>query len=184
MSFSTTVWSAKTSLPALLPTPRSSTRASMQAGKNIRNLKFLSSSANTLSPARRSCGSKEAIRSSLAAAPRNGPLPWTSASKRRSFPAFLLPPRTRRGISQGFAVITGHCREGLAIEWSKYANIDTLVILMGVQNRVFIAQSLISAGRSPSEPVAFIERGTQEQERIVISTLEKVARGEVEVSSL
>jgi len=57
------------------------------------------------------------------------------------------------------------------------------VILMGVQNRVFIAQSLISAGRSPSEPVAFIERGTQEQERIVVSTLETVARGEVQVDS-
>ena len=104
-------------------------------------------------------------------------------SSATALPGLAGIPLTHRGVSQAFAVITGHCREGLAIEWSKYANIDTLVILMGVQNRVFIAQSLIAAGRSPSEPVAFIERGTQEQERIVISTLEKVARGEVEVSS-
>jgi uroporphyrin-III C-methyltransferase len=92
-------------------------------------------------------------------------------------------PLTYRRISQNFAVITGHCHEGAALEWKRYAEIDTLVILMGVKNRSFIAQSLIAAGRSPEEPVAFIERGTTETENFVQSTLAEVAGGHVAVSS-
>lgn len=96
-------------------------------------------------------------------------------------PALAGIPLTYRGVSQSFAVITGHCREGLAQQWQNYAGVDTLVILMGVQNRAFIAQSLITAGRPASEPVAFIEHGTTENERIVESTLQAVANGQVDV---
>jgi uroporphyrin-III C-methyltransferase len=96
-------------------------------------------------------------------------------------PALAGIPLTYRGVSQSFAVITGHCREGLAQHWRNYTGVDTLVILMGVQNRAFIAESLIAAGRPPSEPVAFIEHGTTKDERIVESTLEAVASGETEV---
>ncbi|MGH9582192.1 MAG: uroporphyrinogen-III C-methyltransferase [Bryobacteraceae bacterium] len=98
-------------------------------------------------------------------------------------PALAGIPLTHRGVSQSFAVITGHCREGLALEWRKYAGVDTLVILMGVQNRAFIAQSLIAAGRRPSEPVAFIERGTMDGERTIESTLGDVAEDRTTVNS-
>lgn len=100
-----------------------------------------------------------------------------------SVPALAGIPLTYRGISQSFAVVTGHCHEGLAQNWRKYAAIDTLVVLMGVTNRSFIARSLVDAGRSPEEPVAFIERGTLSTETIVESTLGAVARDEVEVAS-
>lgn len=100
-----------------------------------------------------------------------------------SVPGLAGIPLTFRGISQSFAIVTGHCREGLAQQWSKYAAIDTLVILMGVTNRSFIAQELIDAGRNPSEPVAFIERGTFEDERVTEATLASVAAGEIEVRS-
>ena len=92
-------------------------------------------------------------------------------------------PLTYRGVAQSFAVITGHCRESLAQDWSKYASVDTLIVLMGVKNRCFIADALIAAGRHPAEPVAFIERGTLEDERIVETALAAVAAGEVEVKS-
>jgi uroporphyrin-III C-methyltransferase len=92
-------------------------------------------------------------------------------------------PLTYRRVSQNFAIITGHCHEGAALEWKRYAEIDTLVILMGVKNRSFIAESLIAAGRPPDEPVAFIERGTTETENFVRSTLAEVARGQVAVSN-
>lgn len=100
-----------------------------------------------------------------------------------SVPALAGIPLTYRGISQSFAVITGHCREGLSQEWPRYAAIDTLIILMGATNRRFIAEALIAAGRKSSEPVAFIERGTLEGERIIESTLAAVAGGDVEVTS-
>lgn len=92
-------------------------------------------------------------------------------------------PLTYRGIAQSFAVITAHCREGRSEQWGKFAAIDTLVVLMGVTNREFIAQSLIAAGRDRNEPVAFIERGTMPQERVVETLLGAVASGDVEVES-
>ncbi|MGH9639966.1 MAG: uroporphyrinogen-III C-methyltransferase, partial [Bryobacteraceae bacterium] len=98
-------------------------------------------------------------------------------------PALAGIPLTYRGISQSFAVVTGHCREGLAQEWRKYAGVDTLVVLMGVRNRAFIAQSLMAAGRPAAEPVAFVERGAMDGERIVESTLGAVAEGRVSVKS-
>ncbi len=92
-------------------------------------------------------------------------------------------PLTYRGIAQSFAVITAHCHEGRTEQWDKYAEIDTLIVLMGVTNRDFIAQSLIAAGRDKNEPVAFIERGSTPDERVVETVLGAVASGRVEVQS-
>ncbi len=104
-------------------------------------------------------------------------------SSATSVPGLAGIPLTFRGVAQSFAVITGHCREGLNDQWHKYAAIDTLAILMGVKNRAFIAQALISAGRPADEPVAFIERGSRPDERVVESTLAAVAHGQVDVDS-
>lgn len=98
-------------------------------------------------------------------------------------PGLANIPLTYRGAAQSFAVVTAHCREGRTEQWSKYAAVDTLVVLMGVSNREFIAQSLIDAGRDQNQPVAFIERGTLPGETIVESTLGAVASGQVEVES-
>lgn len=92
-------------------------------------------------------------------------------------------PLTFRGMATAFAVVTGHCQKGRSQDWSRYAGIDTLVILMGVTQRASIAQALIEAGRPPEEPVAFIERGTTPQERVVVTTLAAVAHGRVDVRS-
>ena len=100
-----------------------------------------------------------------------------------SVPGLAGIPLTFRGLSQSFAVVTGHCRQGLAHEWSRFAGIDTLVILMGVTNRSFIAQALIDAGRNPQEPIAFVERGTLSSERVIESNLAAVAAGEIQVES-
>ena len=90
-------------------------------------------------------------------------------------------PLTYRRLSQSFAVITGHCHEGSDHAWERYVAVDTLVILMGVKNRVFIAQSLIAGGRSPTEPVAFIYRGSLPEEQVIQSILADVAEGRVEI---
>lgn len=100
-----------------------------------------------------------------------------------SVPALAGIPLTYRRVSQGFAVVTGHCLDHDANEWRRYAQVDTLVILMGVKNRRFIAQCLIDAGRAPDEPVAFVERGTTSAERILTGTVEDVAEGRMEVSN-
>jgi uroporphyrin-III C-methyltransferase len=92
-------------------------------------------------------------------------------------------PLTFRRVSQAFAVVTGHCHENSAHDWQRYAHIDTLVILMGVKNRAFIAQSLIAGGRAPDEPVAFIFRGSLPEEQVVLGTLKDVAEGRVEAKN-
>lgn len=100
-----------------------------------------------------------------------------------SVPALAGIPVTLRGVATSFAVITGHRQNLDPQEWSRYLMIDTLLVLMGIENRHIIAANLIRAGRNPDEPVAFIERGTTDRERVVISKLSEVARGQVEVRS-
>ena len=100
-----------------------------------------------------------------------------------SVPGLAGIPLTYRGVSQGFAVITAHCREGIAEQWDRYVLVDTLVVLMGVKNRLTIAKSLIQAGPRSDQPVAFIESGTTDRERVIESTLQAVAEGQVEVAS-
>jgi uroporphyrin-III C-methyltransferase len=90
-------------------------------------------------------------------------------------------PLTFREVSRSFAVVTGHWKSGTNMEWSPYAKIDTLVILMGTKQRAFIANSLIAAGRSPREPVAFVEHGSLPDQRVVETDLAAVAEGKVEV---
>ncbi len=100
-----------------------------------------------------------------------------------SVPGLAGIPLTYRQISGSFAVITGHCQTGLAQEWARYVAVDTLVILMGVENRSFIARSLIAAGRPPDQPVAFIERGSTPHEKVLVSDLAAVADEKVTVSN-
>jgi uroporphyrin-III C-methyltransferase len=92
-------------------------------------------------------------------------------------------PVTHRGVSHGFAVVTGHCRGDEGTDWARYAAVDTLVILMGVSGRARIARALMAAGRGAGEPVAFIERGSTPGQRIIVATLGEVAEGQVEVES-
>jgi uroporphyrin-III C-methyltransferase len=98
-------------------------------------------------------------------------------------PALAGIPLTYRNVSQSFVIVTGHCRDGTAHDWRRYAAVDTLVILMGVRNRAFIAASLIAAGRDASQSIAFIQRGTLPGEVVVESTLGEVAKGHVDVRS-
>lgn len=109
-------------------------------------------------------------------------VPGVSSST--AVPSLAGIPPTFRGIADGFAVVTGHLRESAeAVDWSKYAHVDTLIILMGVKQRDQIATELIRHGRPSTQPVAFIERGSTPSERVVETTLGEVALGLVEVSN-
>jgi uroporphyrin-III C-methyltransferase len=98
-------------------------------------------------------------------------------------PALAGIPVTARGVSAAFAVVTGHCCGDEKVSWAKFAQIDTLVVLMGVSERASIARELIAAGRPKLEPIAFVENGSTASQRIVRSNLAAVANGEVDVSS-
>ncbi|HUB36780.1 MAG TPA: uroporphyrinogen-III synthase, partial [Solirubrobacteraceae bacterium] len=78
------------------------------------------------------------------------------------------------------ALVTGHEnpeKEESAIDWPALAGFPgTLVFYMGVRRLPAIAQSLIAAGRDPSEPAAIVERGTLPGQRAVHGTLATIAR--------
>jgi len=99
-------------------------------------------------------------------------------------PAYGGIPLTFRGIASSFVVVTGHEATGKErrVDWRAFKDIDTIVVLMGVRNRQRIARELISLGRDPSQPVAFVERGTTEDQRVVISTLREVSENPPEVN--
>ena len=100
-------------------------------------------------------------------------------------PTHAYIPITYRGISSSFAVITGHKENGSLkhINWDKIVGVDTLVFLMAVSSRQEIAKHLIDAGRDPNEPVAFVENGFSQNERIIITNLKDLLHNSIEVNT-
>ena len=83
---------------------------------------------------------------------------------------------THRDISSVLTFITGH-RKGntpLDIPFEHIVKLkSTLVIYMGVRTFPEIREKLLNCGMEPSTPVAFIENATLEEEKIIVTTLEK-----------
>ena len=89
-------------------------------------------------------------------------------------PAYAGVPLTQRGIATSFTVVTGHEDPWAASEtdWEAVARVGgTIVVLMGVATRAAIADRLMTAGLSPSTPVAAIRWGTRPEQQTVRTTL-------------
>ena len=98
-------------------------------------------------------------------------------------PAIAAIPLTYRGISASITIVAGHRQSVDHLDWGAYRNVDTLVILMGVNNRVQIARTLIANGRPRGLPVAFVENASTPSERVIEATLGDVAAGKVRVAA-
>jgi uroporphyrin-III C-methyltransferase len=96
-------------------------------------------------------------------------------------PALAGIPLTYRGVAASFTVLPGHRQAVKEVDWPAYRHAGTLVVLMGVDNRAAIANCLINGGRPARDPVAFLQFASTERECVLESTLEQVARGEVDV---
>lgn len=63
-------------------------------------------------------------------------------------------------------------------EWHDFSTIakldGTLVFLMGIKNLDLITGDLIKNGKNPKTPVAVIEKGTSENQRVTVGTLENI----------
>jgi uroporphyrinogen III methyltransferase / synthase len=113
-------------------------------------------------------------------------VPWVvvpGVSSAFGVPAAAGIPVTHRGLSSAVTVVTGRVDDPLGgVDWSALAKVDgTLVILMGMMDRAEIAAALQRAGRPGATPTAVIERGTTPDERVVRTTLDKLA--DVELKS-
>jgi uroporphyrin-III C-methyltransferase/precorrin-2 dehydrogenase/sirohydrochlorin ferrochelatase len=83
-------------------------------------------------------------------------------------PAAAGIPVTHRAVARQFTVVAAHEDRDL----SNLASVEgTLVLLMGATRVERIAVELVTAGRSPSTPVAVVESGTTAKQRTTRGTL-------------
>ncbi|MGL4946677.1 MAG: uroporphyrinogen-III C-methyltransferase [Cetobacterium sp.] len=93
-------------------------------------------------------------------------------------PEYAGIPVTHRGLARSFHVFTGHTMEnGEWHDFSTIAKLDgTLVFLMGIKNLDLITRDLIKNGKNSKTPVAVIEKGTSENQRVTVGTLEDIVQ--------
>lgn len=93
-------------------------------------------------------------------------------------PASAGIPVTFRGYASSVTIITGHedpTKGESALNFKALASLQgTLVILMGIKRLEDNVKALIDNGKSPVTPVAIIESGTTEHERVTTGTLSTI----------
>jgi uroporphyrin-III C-methyltransferase len=94
-------------------------------------------------------------------------------------PAAVGIPLTHRKYASMVTILTGHedpSKGESALDWQLLARSrGTIVVLMGVKNLQKIAEMLLSNGKDPDTPVAIIERGLREDQRVTTGPLGTIA---------
>ncbi|ARN75777.1 siroheme synthase CysG [Oceanicoccus sagamiensis] len=99
-------------------------------------------------------------------------------------------PLTHRDYAQSVRFITGHLKDGTAnLPWDELVHTkQTLVFYMGLVGLPIICQKLIEHGRDTQTPIALIQQGTTEQQRVLVSNLqdmpEKAVKEQVRAPTL
>lgn len=91
--------------------------------------------------------------------------------------AYAGIPLTHRDYAQSVRFVTGHLKsDDTNLSWPELANpTQTLVFYMGLVGLKEICESLITHGRAATTPVALIEKGTTQEQRVLISDLSAIA---------
>ena len=91
--------------------------------------------------------------------------------------AYAGIPLTHRGLSQQVTFATAHGAASLdEIDWESLARMrHTIVFYMGVGQLAQLEARLLNAGKPASTPVAFVERGAHETQRVISTTLGELA---------
>ncbi|MFA0086917.1 uroporphyrinogen-III C-methyltransferase [Vibrio sp. 10N.261.51.F12] len=91
--------------------------------------------------------------------------------------AYAGIPLTHRDYAQSALFVTGHLKPGSDdMDWSTLARPNqTLVIYMGLMKSEYIQQQLVRHGRRLDVPVAIIERGTQQSQKVLIGQLKDLS---------
>jgi uroporphyrin-III C-methyltransferase len=94
-------------------------------------------------------------------------------------PAAAGIPVTHRDLASSCCVITGHERNDGAPsrthDWSALAQVDTLIVLMGVEHLDRIAGRLMANGKAPDTPAALVQMAYWPGERTRFATLADIA---------
>ena len=93
-------------------------------------------------------------------------------------PAYAGIPVTHRSCASSVAIVTGHkaANRGSEVKWRELArSVDTIVIVMGLQNLREIMNHLLDGGSEPDRPVALIQSGTRPCQRTLVATAATIA---------
>lgn len=96
--------------------------------------------------------------------------------------AYTGIPLTHRDHAQSVTFVTGHLKDGsINLNWKQLAQPNqTVVFYMGLRGLPVICRELINHGVSPEMPIALVQQGTTEKQRVFAGTLatieETVAR--------
>lgn len=90
--------------------------------------------------------------------------------------AYAGIPLTSRGLSQSVQFVTGQLKDGsIDLNWTELvAPNKTLVFYMGLAGLSVICASLIKHGMDASMPIALVEKGTTQAQRVFTSTLNEL----------
>jgi uroporphyrin-III C-methyltransferase/precorrin-2 dehydrogenase/sirohydrochlorin ferrochelatase len=94
-------------------------------------------------------------------------------------------PLTHRDHAQSCVFVTGHLQDGTVdLDWAQLARPrQTVVIYMGLVGLETICQSLIAHGCPANLPIAIIQQGTTNQQRVLTSTLQDMPK-QVELAEI
>lgn len=86
-------------------------------------------------------------------------------------------PLTHRDYSQSVRFLTGHTKDGrVPLEWDILVKEQqTLVFYMGLAGLPFICEQLLQHGMSSSTPVAVVQQGTTQNQKVVVGNLDTIA---------
>lgn len=86
-------------------------------------------------------------------------------------------PLTHRDYAQACLFITGHVKEGVVdLDWQAMTRPrQTVVVYMGLVGLAEICTQLIKHGMSPDMPVAVVQQGTTQRQRVVVAALRDIA---------
>jgi uroporphyrin-III C-methyltransferase len=94
--------------------------------------------------------------------------------------AYAGIPLTHRQFASSIAIVTGHEdpeKMQSTVKWNKLAKtVNTIVVLMGIENLESISSKLIKAGMNKESDVAIIENGTTKKQRIVKGSLSNIVQ--------
>lgn len=85
--------------------------------------------------------------------------------------AYAGIPLTLRGVSQAVLLATGHTQDHRIPPPAPFQAGQTFALYMGVAQYAEIAAALIAHGHDPATPVAVVENGTTDRQRVVRTTL-------------
>ncbi len=83
-------------------------------------------------------------------------------------------PLTHRDHTSVVSIVTGHNAD--SIDWERFGNSETLVILMGLATFDTISARIMAGGRSPQTPAVAIRWGTRPDQQTVEGTLATLPR--------